>query len=238
MPVAFRKKLSEFYELRAGEEPAQDPEAGIRFAKALAAAALEPGEQVLDVGAKWGGFGAHARDAGVAIAYTGLDLSLDNVRKATDLGLDVRLADASEPLPVASSAYDCVVCLELLEHLVAPLELLAEIRRALRPGGRAVLSVPNPYSWVEIYRELRRRPDREGHLSGFTTPVLENLLALAGMRVERRLGSSLRVPRTRWLLPTDSILARSRIFVARPASGVPFAGRELDADADTSGRVQ
>ena len=87
--------------------------------------------------------------------------------------------------------------------------------------------MPNPYSWVEVYRELFRRPDPEGHLNAFTTPVMENLLALAGLRLERRLGTSIRLPRTLRLVSTDSILARSRIYVARPAERVVFAGRSL-----------
>jgi SAM-dependent methyltransferase len=74
------------------------------------------------------------------------------------------------------AAFGCVFCLELLEHLMAPLTLLEEIRRVLRHDGRAVVSVPNPYSWVEIARERFRIQDSEAHLNSFTTPVMENLL--------------------------------------------------------------
>ena len=221
-------RLRAFYDLRAVEEPEQDPEAALRFRKALAAADLRAGERLLDVGAKWGGLGEHVRALGLDLEYTGLDLSEENVRKAAELGLDVRLADAAAPLPVGDGEYDCVVCLELLEHLPAPLTLLGELRRVLRAEGRLVVSVPNPYSWVELYQELLRRPGPEGHLNAFTTPVMENLLALAGFRLERRLGTSLRLPRTLRLVSTDSILARSRIYVARPAERVVFAGRPLD----------
>jgi 2-polyprenyl-3-methyl-5-hydroxy-6-metoxy-1,4-benzoquinol methylase len=220
-------QLKAFYELRAREEPEIDREAALRFRKAIRAASFSPGERVLDIGAKWGGFGQGARSMGLEIDYTGLDLSEENVRKATELGLDVRLADASQPLPIDDHEYDCVICLELLEHLPKPIFLLGEIRRVLKPEGRAVLSVPNPYSWVEIYRELFRRPDPEGHLNSFTTPVIVNLLALAGLRLERRLGSSVQIPKTARLLSTNSILARSRIYLARRAERVTFAGREL-----------
>ena len=147
-------RLRAFYDLRAVEEPEQDPEAALRFRKALAAADLRAGERLLDVGAKWGGLGEHVRALGLDLEYTGLDLSEENVRKAAELGLDVRLADAAAPLPVGDGEYDCVVCLELLEHLPAPLTLLGELRRVLRAEGRLVVSVPNPYSWVELYREL------------------------------------------------------------------------------------
>ena len=220
-------RLKTFYELRAREEPEIDKEAALRFRKALRAANLSAGERVLDIGAKWGGFGQCARGMGLDIDYSGLELSEENVRKGTELGLDVRLADASKPLPINDHEYDCVICLELLEHLPTPISLLGEIRRGLKPEGRAVLSVPNPYSWVEIYRELFRRPDPEGHLNSFTTPVIVNLLALAGLQLERRLGTSVQIPKTARLLSTNSILARSRIYLARRAERVAFAGREL-----------
>jgi 2-polyprenyl-3-methyl-5-hydroxy-6-metoxy-1,4-benzoquinol methylase len=220
-------RLRAFYDTRAAEEPETDPEAALRFRKALRAADLAPGEHLLDIGAKWGGLGECARTLGIDVAYTGLELSEANVEKAGELGLDVRLADADGALPIGDQQYDAVVCLELLEHLMTPVRLLGEIGRVLKPDGRAVLSVPNPYSWVEIYRELFRRPDPEGHLNAFTTPVMENLLALAGLRLERRLGTSVRMPKSLRLLPTDSILARSRIYVARPADRLLFAGRAL-----------
>jgi 2-polyprenyl-3-methyl-5-hydroxy-6-metoxy-1,4-benzoquinol methylase len=220
-------RLKAFYDIRATEEPEADPEATLRFRKALRAADLAPGGLLLDIGAKWGGLGECARSLRLNVVYTGLELSEANVRKAGELGLDVRLADASGPLPIEDQQYDSVVCLELLEHLMTPAGLLGEIRRVLKPNGRAVLSVPNPYSWVEIYRELFRRPDPEGHLNAFTTPVMENLLALAGMRLEQRLGTSVRIPKSLRLLPTNSILARSRLYVARPADQLRFAGREL-----------
>lgn len=219
------ERLAAFYEQRAAEEPASDPEALLRFDKAIAAAALQPGERVLDVGAKWGGL-ASRLPAGVA--YTGLDLSEENVRKAAAAGVDIRHADVTKPLPVEDGAFGCVFCLELIEHLTVPLALLEELRRVLAPDGRAVVSVPSPYSWVEVYRELFGRHDPEGHLNAFTTPVMTNLAALAGFRIERRLGTSVRIPMTMRLVPTDSILARSRIYVLRPADRVVFAGRALD----------
>jgi SAM-dependent methyltransferase len=184
---------------------------------------------VLDVGAKRGGLASAAQALGLEIAYTGADLSSENVQLARDAGLDVHEVDATNRLPFRDGAFDCVFCLEVLEHLVAPLVLVEELRRVLVDDGRAVVSVPSPYSWVELARELLGLHDTEGHLSSFTTPVLENVAALAGFRVERRLGTSVRIPKTMRLLPTNSILARSRMYVLRPSSALVFAGRELEA---------
>jgi SAM-dependent methyltransferase len=182
---------------------------------------------VLDVGAKRAGLAAVAQEQSLELAYTGTDLSAANVEHARAGGFDVVQANVDEPLPFPDATFDCVFALELLEHLVTPLHLLEEIRRVLTDGGRAVVSVPSPYSWVEVARELLGLHDTEGHLTSFTTPVMTNVAALAGFRVARRLGTSLRLPKTNRPLSTNSILARSRIYVLRPAATVVFAGREL-----------
>jgi ubiquinone/menaquinone biosynthesis C-methylase UbiE len=229
--TAIVAKLKEFYELRAAEEPERDPEAELRFRKAIAAVAMRSGERVLDLGAKWGGLSASIAGAGLAVDYTGLDLSEANVEAGNAAGLRFVHGNVTERLPFDDGSFECVFCLELLEHLTAPLTLLCEIHRVLTDTGRAVVSVPSPYSWVEIARELLGRPDTEGHLSGFTTPVMANLAALAGFRIERGAGTSVRIPKTQKLIPTNSILARSRIYLIRASNDTVFAGRCRDVTA-------
>lgn len=223
--TAITARLKGFYELRAAEEPERDPEALLRFRKAIDAAGLRSGERVLDLGAKWGGLSESISAVGLAVDYTGVDLSEANIEAGAAAGVRFVRADVTERLPFDDDSFDCVFCLELLEHLIIPLSLLCELRRVLTDGGRAVLSVPSPYSWVETARELLGRPDPEGHLNAFTTPVMKNITALAGFTIERRTGTSVRIPKTLKLIPTNSILARSRIYVIRPSSDSPFAGR-------------
>jgi SAM-dependent methyltransferase len=51
-------------------------------------------------------------------------------------------ADFGRPLPFRDESTDAVLFLNLLEHLYEPGLLLREIRRVLKPGGRAVGYVP------------------------------------------------------------------------------------------------
>jgi 2-polyprenyl-3-methyl-5-hydroxy-6-metoxy-1,4-benzoquinol methylase len=220
-------RLADFYELRAKEEPADDPEARLRFRKAIAAAGLASGERVLDLGAKWGGLAKSASEAGLTVNYTGFDLSEVNADTATKAGLTFVRGNVSQKLPFDDASFDCVFCLELLEHVTVPVALLTEIRRVVAATGRAIVSVPSPYNWIEVARELLGRHDTEGHLNSFPTPIMQNIAALSGFRVDRRMGTSVRIPKTKRLISTNSILARSRMYVLRPVDDVVFAGRTL-----------
>jgi SAM-dependent methyltransferase len=51
------------------------------------------------------------------------------------------------PWPVADSSADLVLCTEVLEHVLEPVELLQEVKRCLRPGGRLLMTVPFAARW-------------------------------------------------------------------------------------------
>lgn len=60
-----------------------------------------------------------------------------------DLDHEVDLNRA--PLPFESEAFDTVLLTDVLEHVAEPDQLIAEITRVLRPGGKFVLGVPFLY---------------------------------------------------------------------------------------------
>ena len=51
--------------------------------------------------------------------------------------------DMARRLPFSNGEFDAVVCLEGLEHLVNPVQLIAELCRVTRAGGQIVVSTPN-----------------------------------------------------------------------------------------------
>jgi SAM-dependent methyltransferase len=75
-------------------------------------------------------------------------------------------------LPIADQSVDVVMALEVLEHMSAPHDLLAEAARVLRPSGRLVLTVPFMFG-VHDFRDYYR----------YTPLGLETMLGEVGMKV-------------------------------------------------------
>src|SRR5690606_22527663 len=73
-------------------------------------------------------------------------------------------------LPVPDGAYDAVLCTQVLEHVPNPAEVLAELYRVLRPGGRVYLTVPLTWELHELPFDFFR----------YTAPGLERLFTDAG----------------------------------------------------------
>lgn len=84
----------------------------------------------------------------------GLDIELSHVREGVRRGAPNLLVAACEALPFSDAAFDVVLSHEVLEHVRDDRAACAEIIRVLRPGGRAVVFVPNrlyPFETHGVY---------------------------------------------------------------------------------------
>ena len=155
----------------------------------VAAAAVQPGEKVLDLAT---GTGAVA--GRLAGAVVGLDVSAEQLRQNP---LDDKLVGAAEHMPFAESTFDVVVCGFGINHFASPRVVLDEVRRVLKPGGRLALSTwrrPQPgYAPKDIVlRALERHAGRSRTPAGETVDAISDrvgtvdalsaLLAGAGLR--------------------------------------------------------
>lgn len=105
------------------------------------------GARVLDVGCG-GGLLAEGM-AAVGATVIGIDLSEANLaaarRHAEGGGLDVeyRAVEVAELAAAAPGSFDVVTCLEMLEHVPYPEQIVAACARAVKPGGAVFFSTIN-----------------------------------------------------------------------------------------------
>lgn len=152
------------------------------------------GQTVLDYGGGDGQrYGAVVR--AVAERYVVADVSpavLDARRHRGDEAIHV------DKLRELDDRFDTLVMLEVLEHLLDPLCALSVASGLLRPGGTAVVSVPNAFSWWNRARMLGGRLPASGvgppgvaghtydapHIRFFDLASFRHLLDAAGLRVQ------------------------------------------------------
>jgi ubiquinone/menaquinone biosynthesis C-methylase UbiE len=140
---------------RSGATPAEHyeryfvPTIGRPFAVDLVRdAALHPGERVLDVGCGTGLVARlAAREVGQRGAVAGLDVNpqmLAVARRTAD-GAGIQWYETgAESIPIPDEAFDVVLCQLSLQFMTDKSAALSEMRRMLRPQGRALLTVPLP----------------------------------------------------------------------------------------------
>jgi 2-polyprenyl-3-methyl-5-hydroxy-6-metoxy-1,4-benzoquinol methylase len=151
--------------------------------------ASRPSGKVLDLGCSGGLLAERLQRAGHQV--TGVDLV--EVPGVHDRITNFVKADLDEGIPPeVGSGFDVVLAADVLEHVRDPQRLLREAKRALRPGGRLLLCVPNIEHWYPRFRILlglfdydqRGILDRT-HLRFFTRRSIGKLLQREGLSVVR-----------------------------------------------------
>jgi len=84
----------------------------------------------------------------------GLDILEEPVRKLSELGYNVRVADATSDADLGEF-FDIVFIGDVVEHVDNPVNLLKFAGRHLAVGGSILVATPNPFS-RKFYRRFRR----------------------------------------------------------------------------------
>src|SRR5436853_1031794 len=132
--------------------------------------------RILDVGC---GTGANLQMLAQHGAAEGVDVSPEALEfcRARELS-KVKLGPA-EALPFEDASFDLVTGLDVVEHLDDDVAGLNEIRRVLRPGGRALLFVP---AFMFLWGV---QDDISHHRRRYTRAELTRAIKRAGLTVER-----------------------------------------------------
>lgn len=116
------------------------------------------GRRLLDVGCGTGWFSARACKWGAQV--TSVDLGERLLSKVAGKCDSARIVGNILELPFKDKSFDIVVCSEVIEHTLDPLQALDELQRVLRSGGILALTTPNRLWKFAIYiaNALKVRP--------------------------------------------------------------------------------
>jgi SAM-dependent methyltransferase len=137
---------------------------------------FEPAGCCLDVGC---GTGANLERMKARGTWVGLDASGEAIRFCMERGHGRLVQARAGRMPFSDNAFDGAVALDLFEHLDDDREAAAEIFRALKPGGRLIVTVPaHPGLWGAHDLAM-------GHKRRYSRSSLEGILAGAGFSMLR-----------------------------------------------------
>ncbi len=107
--------------------------------------------RILEIGCAAGIFGNSIKRRQPCDIW-GMELSEKHGHCAEKLLDKVIIGDVSEKLnELPERFFDCIVCNDILEHLIDPFTFIKHLKRHIEPGGKIICSIPN----VRYYRVIK-----------------------------------------------------------------------------------
>jgi SAM-dependent methyltransferase len=139
-------------------------------------------KRVLEIGSAYGYDLIHFGEGSV-----GLDVREVFREFGASVGLDIRLANVEQELPIFEQPFEAVYAGNIVEHVVAPHLLLMRFHRVLVDGGLLGIKVPlTPPRWIgSLYKQagLHHDYDNMQHISFFTPITIKWTVERAGYEV-------------------------------------------------------
>lgn len=206
----------DYYRVRAESYPFDDQEAKVRYQNALNWLILKDGVVIREVGCKYAVLRDLLEVHACKADYAAIDIDDATLRKIPKYNPNQFIChNVSNGIPFPDSSTDYIFCLEVMEHLDNPTAFLAEVKRVLKPNGKLILSVPNPYCWMEWLGNVRKAKDTEGHISSFTYGNIDALLTFSGLRLCDMQGTFTRLPFSKRFLGSYKLMKTNNMFLTR-----------------------
>jgi len=161
---------------------------------------LKPQMRILDIGCGAGSVSDELVKRGHEVH--GLDIMKEAVERAKRRGIHAEIYDVNNvPLPFKDNFFDCILALDILEHLFDPLSLLRDLKRVLSQDGYAILFLPLHFDirqririlagkGIVLYEHLWYDPNcvpwEYFHIRFFTRSEVEKFIEKAGFFIDRR----------------------------------------------------
>jgi SAM-dependent methyltransferase len=137
---------------------------------------LGPSPRILDAGCGTGQMLKHLETVGVAF---GIDSSPQAVSFAHSRGVQRLVRGSINAIPFPANTFDCVVALDVIEHVEDDLDILQSLHDVVKSDGRLVVTVPafqSLWSQHDVINHHKRR---------YSSAHLRRVIEQSGFAIER-----------------------------------------------------
>lgn len=131
----------------------------------------------LDLGTATGTTAMMLKENGYDVIASDSDIRA--LKKCKEKGLTTLLLDVEkDEFPYSDKSVDLITCIELIEHIKNPYNMLKETHRVLKPHGVFIISTPNINWWYLRLKHLFGIWDIHGsdHIRFYTPHILQECL--------------------------------------------------------------
>lgn len=119
------------------------------------------------------------------------DVAIEKAKKRGLQNIHKVLIEKEGDLPFSENFFDYIFMGDIIEHLFNPSDVLKEIKRVLKPGGRLIMSCPNIAYWrFRLYYLLdgdfqridvtKQKPWEQQHIRFYNIKILKEFLNKIG----------------------------------------------------------
>jgi 2-polyprenyl-3-methyl-5-hydroxy-6-metoxy-1,4-benzoquinol methylase len=146
-------------------------------------------KNVLSIGCGGGATEGILAEQGIQVTAVPLDSVIGACAAAR--GVEITLPDFEKALEMlAGRSFDCILFMNVLEHLPNPVSILSRYGKLLTPDGVVLINAPN-FHHIKVWRDLmcgeitwqQRRDFDESRLHFTTTNVVKRWLKRGGLKV-------------------------------------------------------
>jgi SAM-dependent methyltransferase len=139
--------------------------------------------KVLDIGCGFGETLGYHKTRGCDVYGVEADENVKRVAEKYNYNVHIGLFD---PEKYPSSYFDYVTLDQVLEHVQNPVEVLQGVAQILKPGGMAILSVPNAHGWgARLFRRRWINWHVPYHMQFYSTQSMRLALEKVGLELEQ-----------------------------------------------------
>lgn len=147
------------------------------------------GLRILDIGCASGWFISEIQKKYPQYSYTGIDVYKDAIGygKKRYKNVSFLVSDAHH-LPFPAKSYDVVLCMNVLEHVVDPQQIVEEIKRVIKPTGIVIIGMDTENALFNIVWHIWcfiHKVWDDAHLHKFSPQQLIGLFEKKGFTVEK-----------------------------------------------------